>query len=234
MIEFFVITSDKYAHLMGDYAYFFNKYWDKIIQATILGYKPPECELPANFSFHSLGNQDDFGKYWTNALISYFENVKSEYVCILIDDLFFITLVDKKKLFGVFEEFVSENKTIDKFLLGSIPDRMTKNAHPFTENTLLIDKNVDYRTTLKPAIWRTEYFKRMLKPNYNVWDFEIKNMPESKTDSSIIVCHKDVNIITEFNVYNKGEFNYKTYRKSEHMISPEDDVIIKKYINKRI
>lgn len=231
MIEFIVITSDKYVHLMKDYPYFFNKHWDtnEIGGITILGYDQPNCELPNNFKFHSLGKQNDFGKYWTNALIPYFENVKSEYVCILIDDLFFITQVDTKKLFGVFDELCAENKIIDKYLLGSLTDNKTVNSVQFTNNSLLIHKDIDYRTTLKPSIWKTKYFRKMLKPNYNVWDFEIRNMRESKTDGSVIICHNDVNLITEFNVYEKGRFNYADYKRKEYLFSAEDNEIIKKY-----
>ena len=221
---------------MEDYAYFFKNHWDmsEIEHVTVLGYNPPVCELPEKFRFHSLGKQEQFGKYWTTALIPYFEKIKSEYVCILIDDLFFITPVDTGKLFGVFDELVSENKTIDKFLLGSIPDSMTINAVPFTENTLLINKNIDYRTTLKPSIWKTEYFKKMLKPNYNIWEFEIKNMWESKNDDSTVICHKDVNLITEFNVYDKGRFNHVNYKRRGHLMSDGEKNVVKKYINKQV
>lgn len=228
-IEYVVITSDKYVHLMEDYSIFFNKYWNIDVPVTILSYAIPEMKLPNNFKFFSLGNQSDFGNYWTNALIPYFNNIKSEFICILLDDLFFITPVDTKKLFGVFDELISENKTIDKFLLGSIPENMTINSIPFTNNSLLIHKNVNYRTTLKPSIWRTEYFKKMLKPNYNVWDFEIKNMYESKTDGSIVISHKDVNLITEFNVYYKGAYNVSDYNNKKQFLNMEEIQILSKY-----
>lgn len=229
MIEYFVITSDAYVHLMKDYSYFFNKNWSSEINVIILGYEAPKDILPKNFHFNSLGNQNNFGTYWTNGLIPYFEKVKSDYVCILIDDLFFITPIIVEKIDMVFNEIRSQQKSIDKFLLGSIPNNMIINSIPFTENSLLIHKDISYRTTLKPSIWKTEYFRKMLKPNYNAWDFEIKNMDESKGDGSIIISHKEVNLITEFNVYEKGKFNHRDYENKQHMMTDDEKVIIEKY-----
>jgi|ERR1035437_7567384 hypothetical protein len=228
-IEYFIITSDKYVHLIKDYSYFFNKNWNTDIPVTILCYDIPDISVPNNFKFHSLGSQTNFGKYWTNALIPFFNEIKSEFVCILIDDLFFIREVNINEIFNILNEIEYENKTFDKFILGSLPKDMLIGCEKYTSNSLLINKHVNYRSTLKPSIWKTEYFKKMLIPNYDVWDFEIKNMNITKTDNSIIICHKIVNIIMELNVYDKGKFNYKDFESKKHLISAEDNKIFEKY-----
>ena len=82
--------------------------------------------------------------------------------------------------------------------------------------------NAPYRTSLHPAIWRKEYFKKYLKPNFTIWDFEIKNMPESQKDgATIISCVSPpnlpnvdpatlatlaapANLVKTVNVYEKG------------------------------
>jgi hypothetical protein len=229
MIEFFVITCDKYVHLMEDYVKFFNKYWDDRIFVTILGYMSPKCELPNNFIFYSLGDQNNFGNYWTNALIPYFNEVKCEFACILLDDIFFIRQTEIEKLFSIFDESEIEKKRFDKYILGALPNNMLIGSSQFTNSSLSLHKEMDYRTTLKPSIWRTEYFKKMLKPNYTAWDFETKNMQESKNDNSTVICHKMIDLTIQFNVYEKGCFNYRDYENKKHLICAADDELLNKY-----
>jgi hypothetical protein len=189
----------------------------------------PSNELPNNFIFHSLGDQNNFGSYWTNALIPYFDKIKSEFVCILLDDLFFIRPTEIEKLFNVFDEAEIEKKRFDKYILGALPNNMLIGSSQFTNSSLSLHKEMDYRTTLKPSIWRTEYFKKMLKPNYTAWDFEINNMQESKNDNSIVICHKMVDLTIQLNIYEKGWFNYKDYENKKHLICAIDDELLNKY-----
>jgi hypothetical protein len=57
----FVTTSDWYNPLIPGFAYLFNRFWSLRQPVTILGYSPPDLELPSNFRFQSLGRPEQFG-----------------------------------------------------------------------------------------------------------------------------------------------------------------------------
>ena len=195
-----VTTSDQYAFLLKPYYTLFNKYWpgNEII---FLGFDDKNVpELPPNCSFHSLGKQEDFGKYWTDPLIPYISGLEDEYFIITVEDMMLMNHIDVKRM-KLLEDEIKTQKA-DKALLDT---HLNAHAIPYKEGILQLKSNAPYRTTLHPCIWRKEYFKKYLKINYTAWDFEISNMKESQTDNArIISLEGEKNLFESANVYRKG------------------------------
>jgi hypothetical protein len=212
-----VTTSDQYLHLLKPYTILFNKYWPNQ-NVTILGFDNTGIpELPNNFDFVSLGNQNDFENYWSDPLIPYIDEVKEEYFVIMVGDFFLTDYVDTKRLKLLEDEIISGNA--DKALLDT---HLSAYTTEYKTNIRKILQDAPYRTTLHPSIWKKEYFKKYLKPKLTAWDFEVQNMPESQCDGTTIVipaCPNGItstdpaeimlasavnNIIKATNVYVKG------------------------------
>jgi len=185
---------------------------------TVLGFKEEGIPtLPDNFSYVSLGNQDDFGRYWTNPLIPYINELEEDYFVVMMGDFLLTDNVDIKRL-QLLEDEVRTGKA-DKALLDT---HLSAYTVEYKEDIRKVLPSAPYRTTLHPCIWRKEYFKRYLKPNLTAWDFEVKNMPESQRDGATIilpaypadVSERDPavmarasapnNVVKATNVYTKG------------------------------
>jgi hypothetical protein len=177
-----VTTSDQHLHLLTPYAILFNRYWSNQ-NVTILGFDDSNIpELPDNFNFVSLGKQSDFGKYWTNPLIPYIDNIKEEYFAVMMGDMLITDYVDVEKMQLLEKEISCGNA--EKAVLDT---HLNAYSVKYKAGIVQLHPRAPYRTTLHPAIWRKEYFKKYLKPNLTAWDFEIKNMPESQNDGATII-----------------------------------------------
>jgi hypothetical protein len=202
-----ITTSNKYLHLLVPFSTLFNKYWPGQ-DVTFLGFDNPNIpELPDNFNYVSLGKQSDFGTYWTNPIIPYINELEDDYFAITCEDLVLTHPIDLKKLNILEEEIKLGN--VDKAMLDSHLNwnlRFKGEMHPYKEGILKLSQFAEYRTSLSPAIWRKEYFMRYCKPNMTIWDFELKNMPESQRDkATIISLDQDEWLLKYGNVYKKGK-----------------------------
>ena len=179
-----ITMADQYLHLLVPSATLFNKYWPNQ-DVTILGFDDSSLPtLPDNFDYVSLGKQSDFGRYWTDPLIPYINELEEDYFVIMMADTLIIDHVDMERMQLLEKEIHCGNA--QKAILDT---HLNVYSVAYKEGLVQLLPNAPYRTTLHPAIWRKEYFKKFLKPKYTAWDFEIRNMPESqKDDATIISC----------------------------------------------
>ena len=55
-MKIYIVTSDKYNHLLQIHSYLFNKFWGTDREVIVLGYKEPDFKLPSNFKFFNFVN----------------------------------------------------------------------------------------------------------------------------------------------------------------------------------
>ena len=242
-MKIYVITSNKYTRsLCPPNIHFLNKYWPNQ-QISIVGYEDVNklTDLPSNVETVCLGKQNEFGKMWTNALIPYFETVAEDYFVIMLDDHFLLGPVDFSKM-NIVENWVKEGKADKAMIGGGISLYLSRKI---SENMLLFDQHIDYRTSLHPAIWKKSYFLKYLKPNMTSWDFEIKNNAEARGDGAKIINFHykypaQPHLFSCFELCNKGEFTinekgeFLTDQPGENFFAKEDIMYIWNQINKPI
>jgi len=171
-MKILVPTSNKYAEMTIPFSELFNRYWPGQ-EIYFLGYdKLPSQKLPENCQFVSLGKQEDFGTEWTTALIPYIKELPDTHFVVTLEDTVLVGEVDQKKV-----ELLENEITSGRAKKALLDSHLNKYAIPYTENLLQLHPQADYRTSLHPAIWEKNYFLKYLKPGYNPWDFEVKNMP---------------------------------------------------------
>jgi len=185
---------DKYTHLVEGLMYTLNKFWACKNRFTILGYSEPKFKLLPNWDFVSLG-VDTGPQNWSNDLLKFFKTFKDEYFINMIDDGIMTRKADMDKIQAAYA-YMLENKQVkkcflhgslssgDKSLLGDIELTPTEGLPGFWD----VNQTADYRTSIQPAIWSTEYFLQSLKPNLNPWEFETQH---TKNDGARILTTKD-------------------------------------------
>lgn len=189
-VKIIIPTCDKYIHLLEGLMYTVNKFLKIDNQFIILGYKSPDFNLSKNWSFYSLGT-DTGPKNWSNDLIVFFNEFKDNYFINMIDDTLLTRPSDVSKIELGFN-YMLKNKDVKKcFLHGSLS---TGEGHfgdikltPILELESIfydINQTANYRSSIQSAIWSTDYFKTLLKPNMTPWDFELQH---SKNDGARIL-----------------------------------------------
>lgn len=174
----FVITSDKYSFCLQGFQKLINKYWNfEDPNFTILGFNNPNCEIGKNFSFCKLGENLTDKTNWDEALNPFFNNLNEDYFFLCFEDHFLIDFA-KSEYFTSAEKIMSSDPSISKIRVH--PKYLGNNLQKYDElfsygNT---GHNSYYPTSLRPAIWRKDFFLKLLNhPSgiRNPHDFENRN-----------------------------------------------------------
>lgn len=157
-MKIIVTTSDKYHHLLPVFFYLYNKYWGDDFE--LVGYAKPECELPANCTWVSLGVQGAKHEFSTD-LRKYFEQQPDWFVWMMEDT------------------FVKEpvNNAYMIPTAGRIDLTKDIKARPHEINCEIIRAlpNTRYRLSTQPSIWNKNFLLQYLKPGLSPWDFETQD-----------------------------------------------------------
>lgn len=207
-MKVYLTTSDSYCHLVGGFAYLFNKYWSPRQEVVILCYKKPNVNLPKNFKIHSLGKQPSNGS-WTDGLIDFFNKIKDEYFTLIMDDCYIIEKINLQYI-KILESYFSENNVAKIDLTN---DRFKHKHKEYARigdlEIIESEQDAQYRSSTQIAIWRKNYFLKILKPNRNPWQFELIGQQELMNDGKIILGTKN-HIIKNIEIMVEGQINTST------------------------
>lgn len=209
-MKLYMITSNKYTkHVCPINVHFLNKYWTDL-DITIVGYDAvlELKDLPSNVNVICLGNQEEYGREWTTALIPFFKDIPEDYFALNFDDHILMNRVNLRKLKIIEDQFKAGN--VDKAQIGGGID--LTNTRSFSNDLLLFKQGIDYRLSLHPAIWTKKYFLKYLRPNMTAWDFELKLNFEAAFDGAKIINLKynypqEPHLYSYFELYTKGKLN---------------------------
>ena len=91
-LNIYISTCDTHIDLMKPFSYLFNKFWDDKQKVNVLGYQPPNFDMPDNFNFISMGKSTGNPKEWAGDLYEYFKSIDDKHFIFGIED-FFIPIV---------------------------------------------------------------------------------------------------------------------------------------------
>ena len=244
-MKFILTTSDLYRNVVADQARLFNNFCEVKKEVTVLGFAPPTVELPENYKFASMGNQEDFApREWVGAIRPFIEQIEGEEFAMLWDDLFPIMNFNETLLEEAKREVRENDVRRVLFHCGSREQYLS--SQRYTESFNLLSQDAPYRSGLAPGIWNKQYFLDHLGTNISSWDFEINNHEKMKNDGAKMLLCKGPPICEWFNVIRKGKFHslhWEKYKNSEtgHFgwhrwmrLDKDTAALIQKYENERL
>ena len=176
-----VTTCDKYARALLPLAYLLKKYWIGHPPVLVGGFTVPDFDLPDNFTFHSIGKQEDYpiGK-WSDGLIKFFNEIDDEAFVLILEDMWPIRQVNAqavKMLYDYciqFRNVARMDITNDRLHSGGADKDYGNCGHL---KLVKSSRDSEYFSSMMPAIHRRSHFLRLLVPNESPWDIEIKGTP---------------------------------------------------------
>tara|TARA_R110000796_G_scaffold243812_1_gene366593 strand:+ start:2548 stop:3363 length:816 start_codon:yes stop_codon:yes gene_type:complete len=187
-LTLYIPTCNKYLWLIKPFSFLFNRFWDESIKVVYLGYKTPDFELPPNFSFVSMGDDDNLSN-WSVDLRGYFESIEDEYFMVTVDDSFLVDYTNTELYEKALRYLQTTDKNIGRF--GLERDLVTRPHHYFDtfENTDFVNQesNAENRISIRWSIWKRDYIIRFLKDGRTPWTFESEGTIESRGDGVGII-----------------------------------------------
>jgi hypothetical protein len=243
-MKVFVTTSDYYNPLARGFAHLFNRHWSARQQVTLLCYTPPRDPLPSNFQVASLGDGRDFGNdipewqpgrrgkhfqelyptpKWTDSLAPYFDQIREEHFILLQIDYFIHRPVELEKI-EMLRRYC-EREDVVKIDLSRDRAHFPHTQFATNGGTKIVVSNQDapFRSSLLPAIWRADYFRRLLKPGRSPWAFEKLGMQECMNDGKLIlgVDQPFDGPVPYLNVYYSGKLKWEQLMRMDQRLRSE-------------
>jgi len=243
-MKIFVTTSDYYNPLARGFAYLFNRHWSSQQEVTMLCYTPPRDPLPSNFKVVSLGDGRDFGNdipewmpgrrgkhfkelyptpRWTDSLVPFFDQVRDEYFILLQIDYFIHRMVELEKI-QVLRRYCDREGVVK---IDLSRDRAFFPHAPFANEggmkIVVSNQDAPFRSSLLPAIWRTDYFRQLLRPGRSPWAFEMLGMQDCMNDGKLIlgVDQPVDGPVPYLNVYYSGKLSWPQLMQMDEGIRSE-------------
>ncbi len=126
---------------------------------------------------------------WTERLHTALEEIDSQYVFLMLEDLYIDKPVDNERIEG-FLSFLEQHPDVGHLRL--YPDIDWQQDYEDVPEFGEYVRDHAYRITTHPAIWRREYLLRLSEPVMDAWNFEYRQSFASNELSEACLTTKDI------------------------------------------
>lgn len=180
-ISVLIGSCDNYSFLWENFDILFKRYWS----LNTKNYLISETKSFDNKDYVSLTP----GKLpWGQRILEGLNLIETEYVLFILDDYYLSENFD--------ENFINEHikllneHSADKIMMDIDYGEPIYSLDHLSNNLYKFKQSSDYLNSVQPAIWRTDYLRKVLKPEYSPWDFELIGNNFTKTLNPTILLNK--------------------------------------------
>lgn len=201
-LDILVISCDGYSDVWDIFFRFFHKQWKNC---------PLKLNLLSNYkSYDFYGvNTIKVGKdiSWSDNLLKGIEDLKNDYILILLEDLFFNKKISNN-YFNQISNWVDKNHP--NYL------RLCTSNKPNYFDDLIgeIPKITPYKTSMMPSIWKKSFLQELLIKGESAWDFEIIGSKRAYNCGGFYAVYND--FISYNNGIIKGKWRRSIVRQSNY------------------
>ena len=177
-ISILIGSCDAYSPLWKNFDILFQRYWHLPTKNIIVS----ETEIFNNSHYITTTP----GKLqWGTRILDALEQIDTEYTFFILDDYYLTEPFTQEFIdyhISILEEYNAQKIMPDIdygepiYYLDHIQDDLYK-----------FKMSSDYLNSVQPAIWKTDYLKQVLKPEYSPWNFEVEGNEYTKTLNSTIL-----------------------------------------------
>ncbi len=178
-LKVLVATSDKYLWAMQAFANLFNTYWSAQQPVTVVGYTPPEFQLPDNFTFYSIRSPEYPQGQWSDGIIEYLANEPEDMFTLMLDDYWLCRTVDVAGV-ATLGDYLAEHPTVlrldlttDRLYAGGMFEVESFGHYDIIETP----EGTPYQMSLQAGIWRKALLLSLLERGKSPWEVELHTSP---------------------------------------------------------
>jgi hypothetical protein len=123
---------------------------------------------------------------WGERMLYGINQIKTEYTCFILDDYYMTTEIDTS--FMEMHINLMNQYSADKIMFEIVADWVEYKLTHMEKSLYKLDSDSLYLNSVQPSIWKTEFLKKVMKPEYSPWDFELKgNAYTAKLNPTILL-----------------------------------------------
>lgn len=194
-VSLLVGSSDAYSHVLKNFFILLDRYFRVDCEIILVG-ETISCGKDVTEILPGI-------KPWGERILAGLEKVKAPYCLFFLDDYY---------LSETFDEDIVENGInllnefgADKVLFDVLyPPGVYSLSHQ-RDNIYSFNLDSDYLLSVQPGLWKTEYLKETLKPEYSPWDFEVLGNSYARKLGRVALLEARSKKLY-FNAYRRGGF----------------------------
>lgn len=170
--EIIISTCDKFSDLWDAHVLLMNQNWkDRNAEAHLVTDKETDRKLDG-VRIVCAGEGTEITQRLARAL----QDVKEKYILFTLDDYFLTTPIDNEALQRSLR--VMEEENLDYMRLYSAPrwERRKDGSKEFAAHKGYYLRNIEtgnYKISLYPGLWRTDFMRQTLGETMNAWQYEV-------------------------------------------------------------
>lgn len=178
-LDVVVFTCDKHVWATKPFAWLFNKYWHPDQRVIIVGYNKPNFDLPKNFFFYSVSDNEYPADKWVDAALKFFGDYVSKHFILFHEDYWLVRNVDVDGV-RILHDYIKSDENIlrvdltaDRLYAGGSQDIGYLNRFDLIEAP-----QSQYQMSHQACIVNTFLYKRMLEllpeNSHSAWNVELQ------------------------------------------------------------
>jgi hypothetical protein len=187
-------SCDEYSFLWENFDTLFKRYW-KLNTKNII------VSETIKFDNEDYKTITPGKKSWGHRILESLNEVDTEYVFFILDD-YYLTENFDEKLIDDHIKIMNDYGAV-KIMIDIDYEEPIYSLEHINGSLYKFKSESQYLNSVQPSIWKTDYLKKVLKPEYSPWDFETIGNEFTKKLNPLIL----INVIKDhmyFNVLRQG------------------------------
>lgn len=180
----FVPSTDSYKDTWDAFFMLFKIYWPEYNGVIYLSTETEDFSYPGlNIHVIKIGSNRRYT--WSECLLNAINQIDSDYVLFILDDLFLDKRVNNQKINSFVQEMIKEKISLLYLTNQSTSGPFIKNKN---EDFYELTQNASYRIGALIALWDKTAFSRYVKSDENPWEFEIFGTKRASLIKDKVFC----------------------------------------------
>ncbi len=171
-ISVLIGSCDSYSPLWKNFDILFQRYW-KLPTKNILVSETESFDSD-HYQTITPGRKD-----WGERILEALKHIETEYVFFVLDD-YYLTEPFTQSFVDNHIRILEQHGAVKIMPDIDYGEPIYQLDH-IKDDLYRFKMSSDYLNSIQPAIWKTEYLKQVLRPEYSPWDFEIKGNDFTKS-----------------------------------------------------
>lgn len=193
-------SCDSYSPLWKNFDILYDRYWGLETENILVSETINQLDTPFIQNYKVL--TDGTGLKWGERILKSLDHIQTPYVFFILDDYYLTEPITEKYINDNIE--LMEKYNANKMVFDVItPEYSLKELEK--NKIYQFNMSSEYLNSLQPAIWEVNYLKKVLKPEYSPWDFEVAgNGFAAQQNGTILLNRLDPPTDKEITIQNKS------------------------------